>query len=151
MKRFFSLVTFFVIVGFFLMKIISADGEAFSSPYFGEIKQSQKIYFEHQELLNYAEPWQIDYLIKIDGESQKVLKEFNDLKKIIKSDPEKNNGEIWVILGVIDSEIELALTHELRLNLESQEFEFKTALAYWRSLQAHPDSPLRELKDYLSR
>ena len=155
MVKLFLEVTFylFVIAFCFLMAKVPADCGGFTSPYFDyeEMRQSQRIEFEHQELLDYAEDWQVKYLKQIDFESQKALEEAKALKKQVKFDPNGYNGDVFVILGDLDSEINLVSLSQMKLNLESQEFEFKTVLAYWRSFRTHPESPLVELKNYLSQ
>jgi hypothetical protein len=79
------------------------------------------------------------------------MEEVQDLKKRVKYDPNNFNGPLFIIEGNLDSEIKWALDHEIRLRLESEEWEFKNVLAYWKSLRTHPDSPLKELKNYLSQ
>lgn len=155
MVKLFLEVTFYLVVMVFcfLMATVPADSEGFTSPYFDydEMRQSQRIKFEHQELLDYAEDWQVKYLKQIDFESQKALEEAKALKKQVKFDPNGYNGDLFVILGDLESEINLISSSKMRLNLESQEFEFKTVLAYWKSFRTHQESPLNELKNYLSQ
>jgi hypothetical protein len=153
-KTTFEVIFYLAIIAFcFSMAVIPADGQGFTSPYFDydEMRRAQEIEFEHQELLDYAKPWQVEYLRKIDAEHQKVMEEIGDLKKRVKHDPNNFNGPLFIIEGNLDSEVELALDHEIRLRLESEEWEFKNVLAYWKSLRTHPDSPLKELKNYLSQ
>jgi hypothetical protein len=153
-KTFLEITFYLAVIGFcFLMATVPADSEGFVSPYFDydEMRQSQRIDFEHQELLDYAKPWQVEYLRKIDTEHQKVMEEVRDLKKRVKYDPNNFNGPLFIIEGNLDSEVKLALDHEIRLRLESEEWEFKTVLAYWKSLRTHLESPLNELKNYLSQ
>ena len=152
MRTFFEITFYLVVISFcFLMANVPADSEGFTSPYFDyeEMRQSQKIEFEHQELLDYAKDWQVKYLKQIDFESRKALKEVDDLKSKAEFDSNGYNGDLFVISGSIDSEVDLILSHEARLNLESEEWEFRNVLKYWKNFRTHPESPLVELRRYL--